>query len=420
MTVQKINSRASLDRSPKSNWVEDSGGLPMYIKRIANHLHQEKGKTIGHSIAIAVNAAKKMCATGDLNWKGKQNVNPKSRAEACAAVASWERKKAGARVSKGDLGRKWTDDEYISHLTGETVIHKGCDCGKKFDPSDERVKADLRPKKKKGKIKKDFDPLQRRDTHTGKWKSKPKTKVWDKEKGEWVEKRFVSSDEREKLAGKGKAQPGGRFPIANEKDLKNAIRAIGRSKNPVATKKHIVRQARRLGKTNLLPQDWSVSKLDISDEEFETLSKSVDDFLNEPGIDTLEFSLDADIEKRDDEKQMVFGWASLAKDKDGNDVVDKQGDVLEDIDQMETVAYDFVLHSRDGGEMHVRKGVSTLVESFVSTPEKWEALGIPEGTLPTGWWVGFKVNDSDVWSKVKKGEYKMFSVHGSGMRKALE
>jgi hypothetical protein len=56
----------------------------------------------------------------------------------------------------------------------------------------------------------------------------------------------------------------------------------------------------------------------------------------------------------------------------------------------------------------------------MSTPEKWEAMGIPEGTLPVGWWVGFKVNDAEVWKAVKDGKYKMFSVHGSGLRKAME
>lgn len=79
------------------NWVEKAGGLPKYIERIAKHLHYEKGKTISHAIAIAVNVVKKMCASGDTNWPGKQNVNPKSRAEACRAVASWERKKASTK-----------------------------------------------------------------------------------------------------------------------------------------------------------------------------------------------------------------------------------------------------------------------------------------------------------------------------------
>lgn len=79
------------------NWVEDTGGLPKYIKRIAKHL-REKGMTEGHAIASAVNAAEKMCATGDLNFPGKQDVNPGSKAEACKAVAEWNAKKARAKA----------------------------------------------------------------------------------------------------------------------------------------------------------------------------------------------------------------------------------------------------------------------------------------------------------------------------------
>lgn len=80
-----------------SNWVERTGGLPSYIKRISKHLRQ-KGYTESQSIAIAVNAAKRMCASGDLNFKGLQSVNAGSRAEACAAVASWEAKKAASHA----------------------------------------------------------------------------------------------------------------------------------------------------------------------------------------------------------------------------------------------------------------------------------------------------------------------------------
>lgn len=83
------------------NWVEEQGGLPRYIERIACHLHFEKGKTVGTSIAIAVNVVKRMCATGDVNFPGPQQVNPKSKAEACAAVARWEAMKAAAHASSG-------------------------------------------------------------------------------------------------------------------------------------------------------------------------------------------------------------------------------------------------------------------------------------------------------------------------------
>jgi hypothetical protein len=77
----------------RKNWVEKAGGLPSYIKRIAKHL-QKKGYDESRAIATAVNAAKKMCSTGDTSLPGVQNINAGSRAQACAAVASWERKKA--------------------------------------------------------------------------------------------------------------------------------------------------------------------------------------------------------------------------------------------------------------------------------------------------------------------------------------
>lgn len=80
-----------------SNWVEDQGGLPSYIRRIAEHV-KAKGHTDSQAIAIAVSQAKKMCATGDTNLPGVQQVNAKSRAEACAAVAQWEKMRAAAHV----------------------------------------------------------------------------------------------------------------------------------------------------------------------------------------------------------------------------------------------------------------------------------------------------------------------------------
>ncbi|MEU3220034.1 hypothetical protein [Streptomyces sp. NPDC006971] len=86
------------DEEFAKNWVDQQGGLPSYIKRIAKHL-QKKGMDESQAIATAVNAAKKMCATGDLNFPGKQDVNPGSRADACKAVAEWEAKKAAARAS---------------------------------------------------------------------------------------------------------------------------------------------------------------------------------------------------------------------------------------------------------------------------------------------------------------------------------
>lgn len=128
----------------------------------------------------------------------------------------------------------------------------------------------------------------------------------------------------------------------------------------------------------------------------------------------------ASIVKIDDDKRLVFGWASIIKDESGKILLDRQDDFIDSEDELEKAAYDYVLHSRDGGEMHVRRGVSKMVESVVFTEEKQRALGIPVGSMPTGWWIGFRVEDDRVWEQVKKGDYAGFSVHGTGRRESTE
>lgn len=80
--------------------------------------------------------------------------------------------------------------------------------------------------------------------------------------------REVDSEERKRLAKEGNALPDGSFPIANVDDLKNAIQAIGRAKDPAAAKAHIKKRARALGHPELIPEDWALSDLD---EELEAI-----------------------------------------------------------------------------------------------------------------------------------------------------
>lgn len=82
---------ADLDVDPgpeEFNWVEKAGGLPPYIKRIEKHLRAQ-GMDESHAIAAAVNTVKRWC-------RGGQDVKPDTRAKACAAVASWDAKKAAS------------------------------------------------------------------------------------------------------------------------------------------------------------------------------------------------------------------------------------------------------------------------------------------------------------------------------------
>lgn len=69
--------------------------------------------------------------------------------------------------------------------------------------------------------------------------------------------RTFSEEERKRLADSGKAMDDGSFPIVSVGDLRNAISAFGRAKNKGAAKRHIIKRARALGRTDLLPEEWS-------------------------------------------------------------------------------------------------------------------------------------------------------------------
>lgn len=125
------------------------------------------------------------------------------------------------------------------------------------------------------------------------------------------------------------------------------------------------------------------------------------------------------IAKSDDDKMLAFGWANVSMRVDGKLIEDWQSDIIEP-EELENAAYEYVLLYREGGEMHERGGAAVLIESVVFTEEKMQAMGIPAGTLPIGWWIGFKVTDKDVWEKVKDGTYQMFSIEGEAEREAVE
>lgn len=138
--------------------------------------------------------------------------------------------------------------------------------------------------------------------------------------------------------------------------------------------------------------------------------------------DDVDFEVRGEICKMNTDKKQVFGWASVIE-INGEPVIDLQDDVMT-IDTIEKAAYNYVNKSRKGGRQHQRNGeeplhVSDMIESFVLTPEKKTAMGLPD-TTPTGWWVGFKVNDEDTWQAYKNGELKDFSLHGSGTRRAVD
>lgn len=127
--------------------------------------------------------------------------------------------------------------------------------------------------------------------------------------------------------------------------------------------------------------------------------------------------------KTDDDKHQAFGWASVVE-VDGKPVIDRQGDWITP-DEIEKAAYKYVLENRKGGHQHKRNDddtplhASSLIESFVVTPEKIEKMGLPAST-PVGWWVGYHFHDEDAWQDIKKGLKTGFSIHGRGKRRDVE
>lgn len=116
------------------------------------------------------------------------------------------------------------------------------------------------------------------------------------------------------------------------------------------------------------------------------------------------------------EQQLIFGWANVTLQEDGTPPLDWQGDIIK-TEELETAAYNYVLNFGIVNRDHEwSTDCGWIVESMMFTKDKMGALGIPEGTVPEGWWLGFYIPDPEVYAKVKDGTYKMFSIEGSARR----
>jgi cation transport regulator ChaB len=132
--------------------------------------------------------------------------------------------------------------------------------------------------------------------------------------------------------------------------------------------------------------------------------------------DDVTISIDAEIQKSDDELRVVYGWASVVENADQT-VVDWHDDVIT-VDDIVAAAHDYVTNSRKAKVMHNGGAIGHVVESLVFTKEIQDALKINLGKV--GWFIGMKITDDEYYSRVKSGDYKMFSIGGRGMREELD
>lgn len=111
VALLELLAKGTLEKVPgEQNWIDrlspatKAAWHRSIVYRAAVHMHTERGMAVGHAIASALNWARHICRTGDVKqWRGPQQVNPKSVAEACAAAALWQTMRAEARskVAKG-------------------------------------------------------------------------------------------------------------------------------------------------------------------------------------------------------------------------------------------------------------------------------------------------------------------------------
>jgi len=98
----------------------------------------------------------------------------------------------------------------------------------------------------------------------------------DEEVADVALKAMYSEDERMEMAKGGMAMADGSYPIKDEEDLKMAIMAIGRAKNPEEAKMHCMKRAAELGKEDMIPESWTSEKPNekvlLDDEAKEFLS----------------------------------------------------------------------------------------------------------------------------------------------------
>lgn len=182
--------------------------------------------------------------TTDLKWTPGMTADGEQY-DAVQTAIRWNhlalvpRARGGATLRLGDQSSSATGEQY-SNTEGRLEC---VNCGEEMSPNAEICPACFTPTGKGLSM----DCMDYDKNFYELWST---IAAYDKE---------FSAERRDELAKSGKAMPGGGFPIESVQDLKNAVRAIGRAKNPSAAKAHIIKRAKSLGATNELPEDWTSS-----------------------------------------------------------------------------------------------------------------------------------------------------------------
>jgi len=121
----------------------------------------------------------------------------------------------------------------------------------------------------------------------------------------------------------------------------------------------------------------------------------------------------ANIWKTAPEKQIVYGvviepWTNVTPDGDSH------GDRMTK-EEIEKSAHDYMYDFQEIKEQHDHVIKAQPVESFIAPVD----FAAPDGQIikEGSWIMAVKIEDKDVWEKVKKGEITAFSPGGYGKRR---
>jgi hypothetical protein len=239
-------------------WKHKGMQLPAYIQHIANDLREKRGMTTSRAIATAIAAVKRWAAGG-----GK--VDPTTRAAATKAVAEWEALKARAHASSGAKKAVRATEanvalvrsaDRLQHIVSEAIGQ--AQLGRRFANRvtiGEGILVGLGSRHPELALRTAREFLGEDAFDVDLDYSDPELVALAQEAS--VD---LSAEGRKKLAAKGHAMPHGGYPIPNVSFLKKAIQAFGRSANPAATKAWIIKRAKALGATGMLPDGWDVKE----------------------------------------------------------------------------------------------------------------------------------------------------------------
>ncbi|CAB4180616.1 Phage-like element PBSX protein, XkdF [uncultured Caudovirales phage] len=129
----------------------------------------------------------------------------------------------------------------------------------------------------------------------------------------------------------------------------------------------------------------------------------------------MQLGITFDFEKADATGRYVRGWASVVH-KDGAPVEDSEGDVIE-IDELRKAAHAFITDARVAKLKHSGDAIGEVVESVIVDDAFAKNFGITDSRR--GWWIGMAINDPDIQARVRKGEFRAFSIGGTGKREAM-